>query len=63
MEANIKMGGNTSSLSSTPHKIDKGIICFNFQDTDFILNFPTIGIENQRTEKAIGVWKIKQLKK
>jgi len=51
--------------SSLPHINDEGIVCFNFDDTNFIYNFPTSFIENRRKQArihAIGVWKIKQLK-
>lgn len=52
------------SKGNAPHKIDNGIICFNYDNLNFVYNFPTMFIEkNKQDFNSIGVWKIKQLKK
>ncbi len=56
---------NIISDSSTPLIIDKGIMCFNFNDINFVYNFPTMFIKNRKEDnekESVGVWKIKQLK-
>ena len=56
---------NIFKQSDIPFSIDKGIICLNFEHTNFVYNFPTLFIENRKIEnknEAVGVWKIKQLK-
>jgi hypothetical protein len=49
--------------SSIPHIIDEGIICLNTDVCNMVFNMGTICASKKNWDRAIGVWKIKQLKK
>ena len=60
----MDLNKNIFTESDKPYSTDNGIICYNFETTNSVYNFPTSFIENRKKESndAIGVWKIKQLK-